>query len=89
MVFGESLPIAKHDLSAYTLFDDMLLIRLNHKFYWERTIEWIYRITAVENGLFIIDSPARDVVRFDQSGGQLTGLTLNPGPWPIRAILRK
>jgi hypothetical protein len=48
-----------------------------------------YRLTAAGNGLFIIESPARDVVRFDQLSDRITGLTLNPGPWSIRAILRK
>jgi L-aminopeptidase/D-esterase-like protein len=47
-----------------------------------------YRLMAANNGLFIIDSPARDVIQFDQSDGQITGLTLNPGPWPIRATIR-
>jgi L-aminopeptidase/D-esterase-like protein len=49
----------------------------------------IYQITPAENSLFIIESPARDVLRFDESGGVTTGLTMNPGPWPIRAKLRR
>jgi 6-aminohexanoate-oligomer endohydrolase len=48
-----------------------------------------YRLTAAADGLFIIESPARDVVRFDESGGQITGLTLNPGPWAINAKVRR
>jgi L-aminopeptidase/D-esterase-like protein len=46
-----------------------------------------YQITAAEDGLFIIESRAHDVVRFDESGGRITGLTINPGPWPIQAKL--
>jgi 6-aminohexanoate-oligomer endohydrolase len=48
-----------------------------------------YQITPAEDRLFIIESPARDVLRFDESGGVTTGPTMNPGPWPIRAKLRR
>lgn len=48
-----------------------------------------YQITPAQDGLFIIESAARDVLRFDESGGVTTGLTMNPGPWPIRAKLRR
>jgi 6-aminohexanoate-oligomer endohydrolase len=48
-----------------------------------------YRLIAAKDGLFIIDSSARDVVRFDESDGRLTGLTINPGPWLMRATLRQ
>jgi len=48
-----------------------------------------YRLTPAENGLFIIESPGRDVVRFDESGGRIIGLTLNPGPWAINAKIRQ
>lgn len=48
-----------------------------------------YRLTAAENGLFIIESPARDVVRFEESGGRITGLTVNPGLWAIHAKIRR
>ncbi len=44
-----------------------------------------YPITSAENGLFIIESPGREVLRFDESSGQLIGLTLNPGPWSLKA----
>jgi L-aminopeptidase/D-esterase-like protein len=48
-----------------------------------------YKLTATEQGLFVIESPAHDVVRFEQSEGQISGLTLNPGPWHIRATIRR
>jgi len=48
-----------------------------------------YKITPAENGLFVIESPAHDVIRFDESGGVVTGLTINPGPWPVGATLRR
>lgn len=48
-----------------------------------------YPIIPAERGLFIIESPGREVIRFDQIGDQITGLTINPGPWPIRATVRK
>ena len=47
-----------------------------------------YRLTPVQNGVFILESAARDVVRFDEIGGRITGLTLNPGPWAISAKIR-
>lgn len=48
-----------------------------------------YAITAKGNGLFVLESAARDVLKFEESGGQITGLTMNPGPWAIRAVLRR
>lgn len=47
-----------------------------------------YRLTPAENNLFIIESAARDVLRFDQERGRIVGLTLNPGPWANKAQLR-
>ena len=46
-------------------------------------------MAAARDGLFVIESEAQDVVRFDESGGRVTGLILNPGPWAIRADLRR
>ena len=42
-----------------------------------------YRLDAAEGGLFVIDSPARDVIRFEESNGQITELTINPGTWAV------
>lgn len=47
-----------------------------------------YRLTAATDGLFILESPARDVVKFDVTGGRVNGLTLNPGSWAMRAVMR-
>lgn len=44
-----------------------------------------YPITPAENGLFIIESPGREVLKFEESGGKVSALTLNPGPWAIKA----
>lgn len=44
-----------------------------------------YPLLPAGGQLFVVDAPARDVVRFDQQAGRLTGLTLNPGPWSIPA----
>jgi L-aminopeptidase/D-esterase-like protein len=49
----------------------------------------VYRLMAAGDGLFIFDAPARDVVRFNRLGGEITGLTINPGRWPIKAKLVK
>ena len=48
-----------------------------------------YQLSPAQNGLFVIDSVARDVLRFDNSDGVITGLTMNPGPWAIGAKLRR
>jgi hypothetical protein len=45
-----------------------------------------YRLNAAQSGLFVVESAARDIVRFDESEGRITGLTLNPGPWAVRAV---
>jgi L-aminopeptidase/D-esterase-like protein len=47
-----------------------------------------YRLTAADNGMFIIESPARDVITFDEVAGRVNGLTLNPGSWAMRAKIR-
>lgn len=44
-----------------------------------------YRLTPAQGGLFLVEGPARDVIRFDHDGGAGRGLTLNPGPWAITA----
>ena len=36
--------------------------------------------TNVESQI-VLDTPARDVLHFDLQDGEVTGLTLNPGPW--------
>ena len=48
-----------------------------------------YQLSPAQNGLFVIDSAARDVLRFEGSDGVITGLTMNPGPWKIGAKLSK
>ncbi|MEO7683372.1 MAG: P1 family peptidase [Gemmatimonadaceae bacterium] len=48
-----------------------------------------YRLTAATNGAFLIESPARDVIRFEESRGRIAGLTLNPGPWASHAQMRR
>jgi L-aminopeptidase/D-esterase-like protein len=42
-----------------------------------------YRLLPAEGGLFLVEGPAHDVIRFERSGGEVSGLTLNPGPWGI------
>jgi hypothetical protein len=48
-----------------------------------------YRLTAAKDGVFIIESPARDVIKFDELAGRVTGLTLNPGTWAMAAKIRR
>jgi 6-aminohexanoate-oligomer endohydrolase len=45
-----------------------------------------YQISPAENGLFIIESPGREVLSFGEAGGNVTGLSMNPGPWELRAL---
>jgi len=47
-----------------------------------------YELTPAGSDLFIVDGPARDVLRFDQVDGQIVSLTLNPGPWSLTAARR-
>lgn len=56
----------------------------NGRIYFDK--DKIYPITAAENGLFIVESPGREVLRFDEIGGDVTGLTMNPGPWALQAV---
>jgi L-aminopeptidase/D-esterase-like protein len=57
----------------------------NGRIYFDRNRK--YRLIAAAGDLFIIDSPARDVLRFDGGGGAITGLTMNPGAWPVHATI--
>lgn len=50
----------------------------NGRIYFDK--DKTYPVTPAEDGMFIIESPGREVLRFDESG-----LTLNPGPWAMRA----
>lgn len=45
----------------------------------------VLELKPAEGGLFIVDNPARDVIRFDRTGDHVTGLTMNPGPWAMKA----
>ena len=58
----------------------------NGRIYFDK--DRTYRLTAAANGSFVSDGTARDIIRFEESGGRITGLTLNPGPWAIRALIR-
>ena len=44
-----------------------------------------YSLVPIGEDLFLIDAPARDVIRFDRQAGRIMGMTLNPGPWSQRA----
>lgn len=55
----------------------------NGRMYFDK--DKTYTITPAENGLFIIESPGREVLQFNEIDGKVTGLTINPGPWEIRS----
>ncbi len=78
---GGELTVALENGSLVAVFNG------NGRIYFDK--ERKYQITAAENGVFIIEAPAGDVLRFDEAGGRITGLTLNPGPWAINATLRR
>lgn len=42
-------------------------------------------LTPVGETRFVLDTPRHDLLRFDVAGGQVMGLTINPGTWPIPA----
>jgi len=42
-----------------------------------------YDLIPSSSNLFIVDAPARDVIRFEVAGEVIEGLTLNPGPWAL------
>lgn len=43
-------------------------------------------MTPASDGNFLLNTDRKDVVRFDvDANGQTTGLTINPGRWPVRA----
>lgn len=49
----------------------------------------IYRLKPTENGQFIIDAPAQDIIRFDSKSDKVYGLTINPGAWAITSQRKK
>jgi L-aminopeptidase/D-esterase-like protein len=69
--------------------DGVLMVRAtyngNSRIYFDR--DRSYRLTAAQDGLFIVESAAQDVIRFEHSEGKVTGLTINPGPWAVSAVL--
>ncbi len=49
----------------------------------------VYRLKPTDNGQFIIDAPAQDVIRFDSKSDKVYGLTINPGAWAISSPRKK
>lgn len=59
----------------------------NGRIYFDK--DKIYQISPAESGLFIIESPGREVLRFDEAAGNVTGLSVNPGTWELRALRKQ
>lgn len=57
----------------------------NGRIYFDENKEYVLK--PIANGLFIIDAPAQDVIRFNQlkEGSTATSITINPGTWHIEA----
>ena len=62
-------------------------IKGNGRIYFNK--DETYHLTAAEGGLYIVESPAQDVIRFEMADGKVTGLTINPGPWAISAVAER
>lgn len=45
-----------------------------------------YRLKPAEGGLFLVDAPAQDIIRFDMNSKNVYGLTINPGTWEVKAL---
>lgn len=75
---GGKLVFSTQDDSLSAKFDG------NGRIYFDK--DKAYPVSPAENGFFLIESPGREVLRFEESGGSITGLTMNPGPWAIRAV---
>ena len=65
----------------------MAAVKGNGRIYFDKGKS--YRLTAAKDGLFIVESPALDVIRFEQFEGKVTGLTINPGSWAVRAVVER
>ncbi|HVF47605.1 MAG TPA: P1 family peptidase [Pyrinomonadaceae bacterium] len=76
---GGRLVVSAVDGSLTARFDG------NGRIYFDK--DQTYAVTPAENGRFIIESPGREVLRFDETSGRVTGLTLNPGPWAFTAVV--
>lgn len=42
-------------------------------------------VLPAEGGVFVLEAPGRDAVRFDCEGGRVVGLTVNPAKWWVVA----
>lgn len=49
----------------------------------------IYTLIPATDGLFIVETPAKDVIKFNLTSKKtVTGLTVNPGPWHLEAVMK-
>jgi len=48
----------------------------------------LYGLLPLGPDLFLVDTPAQDVIRFDRQATLIVGITLNPGAWSQRARRR-
>ncbi|HEY5690485.1 MAG TPA: P1 family peptidase [Cyclobacteriaceae bacterium] len=76
----------------------ILIVNVNDSGLWAKFIgngriyfdeNRIYRLKPTENGQFIIDAPAQDIIRFDSKSDKVYGLTINPGAWAITSQRKK
>jgi len=76
---GGQLTISENDNGLTAKFKG------NGRIYFDENKE--YGLKPATNGLFIIDAPSKDVIRFNQlkESSIVTSMTINPGPWHIEA----
>jgi L-aminopeptidase/D-esterase-like protein len=48
----------------------------------------LYRLLPAGPDRFLVEGPGGDVVQFERAAPGVTGLIVNPGPWPQRAVRR-
>jgi hypothetical protein len=69
---------------AIRVEDGQLVARyggISQIYFWEE----VHALLPAGPDQFVIDLPARDVIRFERAGDGVQSLVLNPGPWALRA----
>ena len=99
IISKQILKAYKNYIGEYEFYGGgMLLVDVDETGLWAKFIgdgkiyfdeNRIYRLNPTENGQFIIDAPAQDVIRFDSKSDKVYGLTINPGAWAITSQRKK
>jgi len=72
--------------ATVSVSDNQLKIKAPDRYSMYLPASAIVTMTPASDGSFLLNTDRQDVVRFDEdANGQTTGLTINPGQWPVRA----